>query len=129
MIRFSLLLGSAPEGYRQKKIEDMFDFLEAADPENRSGIAAFPNGISEAELEMVLENSLRQNPDGILLYFCTQRPVGENEKSIWLCGEEIQRDVLKRYRELLEERGVDFQVVLDWDCETVREEELGYEKG
>ena len=127
MTRYAILLGSAPKDFRQKKIEDMFDFLEAVNPENRSGIVTFPNGISEIMLELVLENSLKQNPDGIFLYVCTRTPVSDGGKSVWLGGDEIRRSVIEHYKTLSLELGVDFQVVLDWDSETVSEEELGYE--
>lgn len=128
MIRHSILLGSAPENFRQTKIENMFDFLEAKDPDNRSGIVTFPNGISEIMLEAVLDNSLQQKPDNILLYICTQSPVKDSEKSIWLGGEEIRRDVITHYAALAEKTGVQMQVVLDWCRDFVSEEELGYEK-
>lgn len=128
MTRHSILLGSAPEDFRQTKIENMFDFLEAKDPDNRSGIVTFPNGISETMLKAVLDNSLKQNPHEILLYVCTQSPVKDSEKSLWLCGEEIRRDVITHYATLAEKTGVQMQVVLDWCRDFVSEEELGYEK-
>lgn len=62
MLRFSILLGSAPEDYRQKKIEDMFDFLDSKRSAGDS-IVAFANGISEIMLEMVLDNSVKQLAD------------------------------------------------------------------
>lgn len=48
--RYAILLGSAPEDFRQTKIEDMFDFLSSKDGERRGGVVAFPNGISEIML-------------------------------------------------------------------------------
>lgn len=128
MTSYAILLGSAPEHFRQTKIEDMFDFLESKDGERRGGIVAFPNGISEIMLEMVLDNSLRQNPKQILLYICTLSPVKDDEKSVWLCGEEIRRDVIEHYQTLAKKTGVDFQVVFDCCKDIASEEELGYEK-
>ena len=128
LTRHSILLGSAPEDFRQTKIEDMFDFLEAKDPDNRSGIVTFPNGISETMLKAVLDNSLQQKPDNIFLYICTQSPVRDSEKSLWLCGEEIRRDVITHYAALAEKTGVQMQVVLDWCQDLASDEELGYEK-
>lgn len=59
MLRFSILLGSAPEDYRQKKIEDMFNFLDSKRNKGDS-IVTFANGISEMMLELVLDNSIKQ---------------------------------------------------------------------
>ena len=128
MNRYAILLGDAPEDFRQTKIEDMFDFLESQDGERHGGVVAFPNGISEMMLELVLENSFKQNPKQILLYICTLSPVKDDEKSVWLCGEEIRRDVIEHYKTLAMEAGVDFQVVFDCCKDIASEEELGYEK-
>lgn len=127
MSRFSILLGSASEDFRQKKLEEMFDFLESKRSSGDS-IVTFANGISELMLEMVLDNSMKQNPDSILLYICTLQPVAENEKTIWLRGEEIRRDAISHYQTLAAECGIDMQVLFDSDSEMVSEEELGYEK-
>ena len=127
MKRFFILLGSAPKDYRQKKIEEMFDFLDSRKISGDS-IITFSNGITELMLEMVLDNSLRQNPGSILLYICMLRPVGDNEKSIWLGGEEIRRDIVKHYQKLAAECEIDMQVVFDFGSEVLTEEELGYEK-
>lgn len=127
MPRFSVLLGSSPEDYRQKKIEEMFDFLDSKRNAGDS-IVTFANGISEMMLEMVMDNSVKQNPDSILLYICTLRPVAESEKSFWLGGEEIRRDVISHYQTLAAECGIDMRVVFDSDSEMVSEEKLGWEK-
>lgn len=126
MPRFSVLLGSSPEDYRQKKIEEMFDFLDSKRNAGDS-IVTFANGISEMMLEMVMDNSVKQNPDSILL-LCTLRPVAESEKSFWLGGEEIRRDVISHYQTLAAECGIDMRVVFDSDSEMVSEEKLGWEK-
>lgn len=126
MLRFSILLGSAPEDFRQKKLEDMYDFLSSKN--GGRGVVTFANGISELMLEMVLDNSLKQNPDSILLYICTLQPIGDDEKSVWLGGEEIRRDVISHYQTLAAECGIDMQVVFDSDSDMVREEELGWEE-
>lgn len=172
MAKFAILLGSAPEDFRQKKIEEMYDFLDSKRGEGDS-IVTFANGISEMMLEMVMDNSIKQlkvdsgqfteksgqkarhcEPTGetisesvrdcfvadaprndgksksnsILLYICTLRPVAEDEKTFWLGGEEIRRDVIRHYEELAAECGIDMQVIFDSDSEMVSEEELGYEK-
>lgn len=163
MTRFAILCGSAPEDFRQKKFEEMFDFVSSKNKE-RGGIVSFPNGISEFMLEMVLNNSFKQlsnsshselvsesikeilkqdvddndslrvqhadihNSNSILLYMCTCMPVKNNEKSLWLGGEEIRRDVIEHYKALAEQLGIDMQVVIDSENEMVSEEKLGYKK-
>ena len=208
MIRFAILLGDAPEDFRQKKLEDMFNFLDSKRNAGDS-IVTFANGISELMLEMVLDNSVKQladavvetavseprrssetssrnechselvsesartrhpefisgsakdllsegakqhvhhdnnvnvkgvndslqvqhddirNSNSILLYICTKSPVKESDKSVWLGGEEIRRDVILHYQALAEKCGVDMQVVMDFDAELLSEDELGWEK-
>lgn len=127
MTKFSILVGDAPEDFRQKKIEDMFDFLDSKRSVDDS-IVTFANGISEMMLEMVLDNSFKQNPNQILLYICTRSPVDESESSVWTGGEEIRRDVISHFRKLAGECGIDMQIVFDVDAEMVREEEFGYER-
>lgn len=212
LTKFAILLGSAPEDFRQKKIEDMFDFLDSKRSKGDS-IVTFANGISEMMLEMVMDNSVKQltnavvssastttqsehhsatqschsefisestkemlkqvqhdghferfapthalatsdvsestnarhseakpknlflqemfrsaQHDVLLLYICTLQPLSDNDKSFWLGGEEIRRDVILHYQELAAEYGIDMQVVFDFDRELVKEEELGWEK-
>ncbi len=163
MKKYALLLGSAPEDFRQKKIEDMFDFLDSKRSAGDS-IVTFANGISELMLETVLDNAMRQltnvghseladfrcrphsdsesakqtlnqvqgdgvcKSNSILLYICTLQPVGDGEKSIWLGGEEIRKDVILHYQELAKDCGIDMQVVMDWDSEMMSEEEAGWER-
>lgn len=121
MTLYAILIGSAPEDFRQKKLEDMSDFLNSKN--GRRGVVTFANGITEQMLEMVLDNSMKQNPDSILLYLCTLQPVGDDEKSVWLGGEEIRRDVISHYQTLAAECGIDMQVIFDSDRELVSEEE------
>lgn len=142
LVKFAILLGSAPEDFRQKKIEDMFDFLDSKRNAGDS-IVAFANGISEMMLEMVIGNSVRQltnavvssastttnnKMNSIILYVCTLQPVEDGEKSFLLGGEEIGRDVISHYQEVAAECGIDMQVVFDFDGELVSEEKLGWEK-
>ncbi len=142
MIQFAILLGDAPEVFRQKKLEDMFDFLDSKRHKGDS-IVTFANGISELMLEMVLDNSVKQLSDSvvepaettskgrinsILLYICTTSPVKDSDKSFWLSGEEIRRDVIRHYQRFAEKCGIDMQVVFDAGSELVSEEELGWEK-
>lgn len=65
MSRFAILLGDAPEDFRQKKLEDMFNFLDSKRNAGDS-IVTFANGISEMMLEMVLDNSIKQLADAVV---------------------------------------------------------------
>ena len=69
-----------------------------------------------------------RNSNSILLYICTKSLVKESDKSVWLGGEEIRRDVILHYKALAEKCDVDMQVVFDADSEVVSEESMGYEK-
>ena len=54
---YALLLGSAPEGFRQKKLNEILDFLASEKKLwAKSGIISFPNGASEKTLKTVIEN-------------------------------------------------------------------------
>ena len=58
MPKYAILCGSAPDGFSQKKLNDMKDFLASKDGGSwaKGGIVSFPNGVSEKTLETVLEN-------------------------------------------------------------------------
>lgn len=129
MTRYALLCGSAPEDFRQKKLADMHDFLvtEAGGTLPESNIVVFPNGVPELMLESVLNNTLHDECDSLLLYFCTETPFSDDEASIWLCGNEIRKSVVNYYVSLAKDFETDFQVMYDWDKELVSESELGYE--
>lgn len=130
MLKYALLCGSAPEQFRQKKLEDMTDFLgtEEGGSVPPSGIIVFPYGISELQLESALGSVFDQEADELLLYLCTLTPVSDKEESIWLGGEEIRRDVISYYQTLADKIGTKLQVVYDVCGELVDEAELGYEK-
>ena len=129
LTRYALLCGSAPENYRQKKLNDMFDSLSEKDGWN---VTCMANGSDEFMLDFALNNVLDGNTDdevsGLFLYFCTKTPVADSEKTFWLGENEIRKDVIEHYAKLFAESGIDFQVVYDSDREMVSEEELGYEK-
>lgn len=65
LTRFAILLGDAPDDFRQKKIEDMFDFLDSKWSKGGS-IVTFANGIPEMMLELVLDNSIKQLSDAVV---------------------------------------------------------------
>lgn len=155
---YALLLGSAPEGFRQKKLNEMRDFLasEKGGKWAKSGIVSFPNGASEKTLKTILENikneienakreasayenlsnflqiskneslqnELQENKKfKILLYICTLSPVSENEKSIWLDGEEIRKNVIEDFFEFCKSSGCNIQLIYDCDKDFVSNEE------
>ncbi len=129
MTKYALLCGSAPENYRQKKLEAMFDSLSKKEGWS---VTCMANGMDEFMLEYALNNVLDGNTGddvgGVLIYFCTKVPVSDNEETFWLGENEIRKDVIEHYAKLFAESGIDFQLVYDSDREMVSEEELGYEK-
>ena len=129
MTRYAILCGSAPDDFRQKKLNDLFDSLiEKADWH----VTCLANGTDELMLEYALNNILDGNAgeeaSGVMLYFCTETPVTTAEESLWLCGKEIRKDVVEYYSQLAKKCEIDFQVIYDCDRELISEEELGYEK-
>jgi len=56
--KYAVLCGSAPDGFSQKKLNDMKDFLASEEGGSwaKCGIVSFPNGVSEKTLKTVLEN-------------------------------------------------------------------------
>ena len=98
MTRYALLCGSAPDGFIQKKIDDMYDFLISADGGGwqEQEIMLFPNGVSEALLAYTLKNLAADGTERIFLYVCTECPTADAEESVWLGGNEISKRVLER---------------------------------
>ena len=131
MSQYAFLLGSAKEGFYQKKVSQFQDFLVQNGGFNESKIAVFPNGISELMLEYALNNAIEQDNctecpiERLLLYICTSSPVSDSDEIIWLGGEEIRKDVIRHYASLL---GNSFQVIYDSDRKEISEAELGYER-
>ena len=129
MTRYALLCGSAPNDYRQKKLNDLFNSLIDKDGWH---VTCLVNGIDELMLEYALNNILDGNAgdeaSGVMLYFCTEKPVADDEESFWIGGNEIRKDVIDYYQKLAEKCEVDFQVIYDYDSEMVSEEELGWER-
>lgn len=80
MSTITIIIGSAPEDYRQKKIEEKCDSWFANDEE----YVGSPNGIDEATLKSILNNVFEKHPDQIIFYICTLEPVKEANKTIKL---------------------------------------------
>ena len=121
MTRHAILYGSAPNGFTQKKINSMHDFLTSDEGGlwQENDITIFPNGVTEVMLTFVLNRLKSEKIEKILLYICTLSPVVDTEKSVWLGGEEIEK---KAFQEILE--GSNAQVIFDCDREMVKEEDM-----
>ena len=74
MKKYAILCGCAPNGFTQKKINEMHDFLtsDAGGSWAEKEIMIFPNGVSEAMLSFVLERLKAEKTEQILLYICTE---------------------------------------------------------
>lgn len=117
--KYAILCGSAPDGFTQKKINEMHDFLtsDAGGLWAEKDIAIFPNGVDEPTLSFVLERLKADKTEQILLYMCTLTPVADKEKSVWLGGDEVRKSVI----EFFCADGC-AQVIYDCGRELVREE-------
>ena len=95
MTRHAILCGCAPDGFTQKKINEMHDFLasESGGSWAEKEIMIFPNGVTEAMLSFVLERLKADKTEQILLYICTLSPTADEDKSVWLGGEEVRKSV------------------------------------
>lgn len=98
MNRYAILLGSAPAGFTQEKIVKMHDFLVSQDGGrfNEKEIMILSNGADEKMLLFVMQNLKEQGGntklDYFLLYICTDYAAEAEEKSFFLCGEEIKQE-------------------------------------
>ena len=135
MTRYVLLCGSAPNDFRQKKLEDLHNELLKKDGYH---VTCFANGIDELTLEYALNNIFEGNAgdeaSGVLLYFCAVAELDLNAKMadadcdvVRLGENEIRREVISYYEELSKKLELEMQVVYDVDGELVSEGELGYE--
>ena len=66
--KYAVLCGSAPDGFSQKKLNEMKDFLASKEGGSwtKGGIVSFPNGVSEKTLKTVLENIKMQTENARL---------------------------------------------------------------
>ena len=121
MTRHAILCGSAPDGFTQKKINEMHDFLisEASGFWAEKEITIFPNGVTEAMLTFMLERLKSDKTEQILLYICTLSPVADEDKSVWLGGDELRKSVIEAF--CADGCG---QVIYDCGKELVSEEEM-----
>jgi len=119
--KYAILCGSAPDGFTQKKINEMHDFLASSSGGlwAEKDIAIFPNGVDEPTLSFVLERLKADKTEQILLYICTLTPVADKEKSVWFGGDEVRKSVIESF--CADGRS---QVVYDSCREMVMEEEI-----
>ena len=117
--KYAILCGSAPSGFTQKKINEMHDFLtgDAGGSWAEKDIAIFPNGVDEPTLSFVLERLKADKTEQIFLYICTLTPVADEDKSVWIGGEEVRKTVIEAFCE-----DGHAQVVYDCGREFVSEE-------
>ena len=125
MKKHAILCGSAPDGFTQKKINEMHDFLtsDSGGSWAEKEITIFPNGVTEAMLSFVLERLRTDKTEQILLYICTLSPVADEDKSVWLSGEEVRKSAIEA---LCADGRI--QVIYDSCREMVREEEMEFRK-
>ena len=125
MSHYAILCGSAPDGFTQKKINEMHDFLisSAGGFWAEKDILIFPNGVTEAMLSFVLERLKADKTEQILLYICTLTPVADEDKSVWLGGYEVRRSLIEAFCS-----DVCAQVIYDCGRKLERNEEIELEK-
>lgn len=144
MKKYAILCGSAPNDYRQKKLEEKYDFLETKEGFEPGSIVSFPNGVSELFLESILNESFDKAADDesdsgkVVLYIFAKTEADlkselsdscvEGVEVVRLGDNEIRKEVLAYYADLAEKQEIDFQVIYDYDDEFITEEELGFEK-
>ena len=123
--KHAILCGSAPDGFTQKKINEMHDFLtsEAGGFWAEKEITIFPNGVDEAMLSFMLERLKTDKTEQILPYICTLSPVADEDKSVWLGEDEVRKSVIEAF--CADGRG---QVVYDSCREFTSEEEAEQEE-
>ncbi len=123
--KYAILCGSAPSGFTQKKINEMYDFLTSSSGGAwaEKEIVFFPNGVDDAMLAFVLERLKADKAEQILLYICTLTPVADEDKSVWLGEYEVRKSLIEAF--CADGRG---QVIYDCGRELERNEEIGLEK-
>ena len=97
--KYAILCGSAPDGFTQKKINEMYDFLTSSSGGAwaEKEIVFFPNGVDDAMLAFMLERLKADKAEQILLYICTLTPVVDEDKSVWLGGYEVRKSLIEAF--------------------------------
>lgn len=130
MNKYAVIIGEAPEDYRMKKAEEMYDFLctDNGGTIPAGNIIVFPQGVSELMLEGVLNRMFDSETQSILLYFCTKTTVSNSSPTFFIGDEEIRFDVIEHYQKFAKKAEIDLQVIYDVCAEVISEDDLGYEK-
>lgn len=107
--RLALLIGSAPKGKVQTKVNEMVDFLitDAGGSWEQRDIMLIPNGTDEESIDQI---QAFYGTEKMFYYICTETPVAEWEKTVWVGGNEIPKSIF----EPIERHGIkDVQVIYD----------------
>ena len=73
MNKYAVIIGEAPEDYRMKKTEEMYDFLRSDKGGSipSGNIIGFPQGVSELMLEAVLARMFNEELNDFLIIIRT----------------------------------------------------------
>ena len=107
--RLALLIGSAPKAKVQTKINNMVDFLisDGGGSWQQKDIMLIPNGTDEESIDQI---QAFYGAEKMFYYICTETPVADWEKTVWLGGYEIPKSIF----EPIENLGIkDVQVIYD----------------
>ena len=120
MSRYAFLLGSAPEGFQQKKFSQMYERLLSEGYLERE-ITLFANGVDEILLEYAITNCITElKANQIILYICTTSETTSEDI--------IRKSVIDKYEDMADEAGIDMRVVYEADDEMISEDALGWER-
>jgi len=142
MKTFAVLVGDAPDDYRQKKVVETYNYLTSKEGGSIPGenIIIFPNGVLEILLEATLNDVESKDPDEVLLYFFAKSEADLNAISEYECvgygklpiirnkNDEIRKEVIEYYEKIFKEEEIELKVFYEVCSDFVSEEELGYEK-
>ncbi|MCR4736305.1 MAG: hypothetical protein K5829_15015 [Treponema sp.] len=116
--RYSILCGDAPEGFSQKKINEMHSFLtsEAGGNWSETEIMIFPNGVNEMMLSYVLNNLKTDSVQYIFVYLCMTEKTSDIADFIFLGDNKIAKSFIESVD------GV--QVIYDYSHDFMSDDEL-----
>ena len=120
MIKYAFLCGCAKNGFQQKKISLMHEFLVSSGKFRECEIVLFPNGNCELLLEYALNNAIEQKCEKFFLYICASSSISSENI--------IRKSIVEKYAEIAQQADISFKVVYECDDEFLREEALGWEK-
>lgn len=130
MSKYAFIIGEAPDDYRMKKTEDMYNFFQTKEGGSfpKKNIITFPNGINEFMLQTVINNCLKEGTEEVLLYICKKLPIPNSTKTFFIGKEEIRFETLTYFENLAKSQSITFTYLFD-SCTDIRpEEEFGFEE-